>query len=98
MFNSTKSKRIKFDASDLVIKACYNQCHEKKLTFYNIFFEKVFVSEIKLQCSRQEIINHNNNVRKLKNVRKKNLKINNFYESQKFVALYHYQAIEQKTN
>ena len=34
----------------------------------------------------------------MKNVREKNLKIDNSYESQKFVALYHDQVIEQKTN
>ena len=33
MFDSTKSERIEFDASNLIIKACYNQCHEENWHF-----------------------------------------------------------------
>ena len=41
MFDLTKSKRREFDASDLTIKACYNQCHEKNWHFITYFSRKL---------------------------------------------------------
>ena len=45
MFDSTKSKRIEFDASDLIIKTCYNQCHEENWHFIIYLLKKLSSAE-----------------------------------------------------
>ena len=98
IFNTTKLIKIKIDTLNLIIKAYLTQKHKKKVTFYNILFKKVIINWTKLQCTQQKFFNNCNNIKKLKNIRKKNIIIYNIYESQKFIVFHNNKTIEQKTN
>ena len=68
------------------------------MIIHNLLFKKIIVNRIKLRRSRQEIINHNSFIKKLKNVRRKNIIIYDIYESQEFIAVYYYKKVELKTS
>ena len=66
----------------------------KNLIIHNLLFKKTIVNRTKLRRSRQKIINYNNCIEKLKNVRKKIVTIYDIYKSQKFIAIYYDKKIE----
>ena len=68
------------------------------MTFNDLFFEKIIVSQTELRYTRQKIINNCNNFENVKNVRKKIVKIHHIHESQKSVVFYQYEKIQQTSN
>ena len=66
----------------------------KNLIIYNLLFKKTIVNRTKLRRLRQEIINYNNCIEKLKNVRRKNIAIYDIYKSQKSIAIHYDKKIE----
>ena len=68
------------------------------MTFNNLFFEKIIVSQTKLRYTRQKIINDYNDFKNVKNIRRKIVKTYYIYEVQKFVVFYQYEKIQQISN
>ena len=66
----------------------------KNLIIHNLLFKKIIVNRTKLRRSRQEIINYNNCIKKLKNVRRKSITIYNIHKSQKFIAIHYDKKFE----
>ena len=66
----------------------------RNLIIHNLLFKKVIVNRTKLRRLRQKIINHNNCIKKLKNIRRKNITIYDIYKSQKFIAIHYDKKIE----
>ena len=61
----------------------------KNLIIHNLLYKKTIVNRTKLRRSRQKIINYNSFIKKLKNVRRKNITIYDIYKSQKFIIIYY---------
>ena len=68
------------------------------MTFSDLFFKKIIVSQTKLRYTRQKIINNCNSFENVKNVRKKIVKIHHIHESQKFVVFHQYEETQQTSN
>ena len=68
------------------------------MTFNNLFFKENLVYKIKLRYSRQKIISNRCFFETMKNIRRKNIKIYDIYESQEFFAFHHHKITQQTTN
>ena len=68
------------------------------MTFDDLFFEKIIVSQTELRYTRQKIINNCSDFENVKNVRRKIVKIYHIHELQKFIVFYQYEKIQQTSN